>query len=210
VSGGGKGVGRARRGIEAAFVEQATLLAVEDVRVKNGCLQCQVKTNGKLRLVGEKGHLIGGICRSRFGVEAVNIGSERGTRTEISFGQDYLVKDQIESIEREIDKMKAALAALEKKIQAMEGAGAKLDAARAEKVRWMKQMEKVGMKLFTLREKFEEHHESDVRVRGSVFPGVVMESHGRYFEVKQKKTGVVFFFDREVGRIQEKPLKEAK
>lgn len=210
VIGGGKGVVRARRGIEAAFVEQATLLAVEDVRVKNGCLQCQVKTNGKLRLVGEKGHLIGGICRSRFGVEAVNIGSERGTRTEISFGQDYLVKDQIESIEREIDKMKAALAALEKKIQAMEGSGAKLDAARAEKVRWMKQMEKVGMKLFTLREKFEEHHESDVRVRGSVFPGVVMESHGRYFEVKQKKTGVVFFFDREVGRIQEKPLKEAK
>ncbi len=210
VIGGGKGIVRARRGIDAGFVEQATLLAVEDIRVKNGCLQCQVKTNGKLRLVGEKGHLIGGVCRARFGIEAVNVGSERGTRTEISFGQDYLVKDQIESIEREIDKAKAALAELEKKMKAMEASGAKLDAARAEKVRLMKLMEKTGMKLFTLREKFEEHNESEVRVRGSAFPGVVLESHGRYFEVKQKRAGVVFYFDRAVGRIQEKPLKDAK
>jgi uncharacterized protein len=39
-----------------------------------------------------------------------------------------------------------------------------------------------------------------------VYPGVVLESHGRYFEVKQKKTRVVFFFDQERGHIQEKPL----
>jgi hypothetical protein len=206
VIGAGKGVVRARRGIDAAFVEQATLLAVEDIRVKNGCLQCQVKTNGKLRLLGEKGNLIGGVCRARMGIEAANIGSERGTRTEISFGQDYLVKDQIESIEREIDKVKAALVELEKRLKAMEAAGSNLDAIRTEKVRFMKHMEKLGLKLFTLREKFEEHNESEVRIRGSVFPGVVMESHGRYFEVKQKKSMVVFYFDRQVGRIQEKPL----
>ena len=206
IIGAGKGVVRARRGIDAAFMEQATLLAVEDIRVKSGCLQCQVKTNGKLRLLGEKGHLIGGVCRSRFGVEAANVGSDRGTRTEISFGQDYLVKDQIESIERETDKAKAALLELERRIKALGGVGSALDAARTEKVRLMKHMEKLGMRLFTLREKFEEHNESEVRVRGHVFPGVVMESHGRYFEVKQKKTQVVFYFDRDVGRIQEKPL----
>ncbi|MFA6508384.1 MAG: flagellar assembly protein A [Treponemataceae bacterium] len=207
VIGAGKGIVRARLGIEASFVEQATLLAVEDVKIKNGCLQSQIKTNGKLRLLGDKGHLIGGVCRARQGVEAANIGSERGTRTEISFGQDYLIKDQIESIEREVDKVKAALADIDAKIKAMERAGAKLDIARTEKIRIMKYMEKLVLKLFTLREKFEEHNESEVRVRGNVFPGVVMESHGRYFEVKQKKNQVVFVFDRDLGRIQEKPLK---
>ena len=207
IVGAGKGVVRARRGIDLSYVEQATLLAVEDIRVKNGCLQCQVKTNGKLRLMGEKGNLVGGVCRARSGVEATNVGSERGSRTEISFGQDYLIKDQIESIEREIDKVKGLLTEIDRKMQAMERSGANLDAARAEKVRVMKHIEKQGLKLFTLREKFEEHNESEVRVRGSVYPGVVMESHGRYFEVKQKKSQVIFFFDREVGRIQEKPLK---
>lgn len=207
IIGGGKGIVRARLGIEAGFAEHATLLAVEDVKVKNGCLGCQVKTNGKLRLVGEKGHLIGGICRARHGTESVNLGSERGTKTEISFGQDYLIKDQIEVIERETDKARNAMADLDKRIGAIQHTGAALDAARAEKVKLMKQIEKLGLKLFTLREKFEEHHESEVRVRGTVFPGVILESHGRYLEIKQKKSQVVFYFDREVGRIQDKSLK---
>lgn len=208
VVGAGKAIIRARKTIEAGFVEQSTLLAVEDIRIKNGCLLSNVKTNGKLWLVGEKGHLIGGICRARSGVECANLGSERGARTEISFGQDYLIQDQIEVTERELEKLKAALADLDKKLKALEGqSSAALNAARAEKVRLMKLTEKYGMHLFTLREKFEEHHESGILVRGAVFPGVVMESHGRYYEVKQKKTQLAFVFDRELGRIQEKPLK---
>ena len=206
IIGAGKGIVRARLGIDAAFVEQATLLAVEDIRVKNGCLQSHIKTNGKLQLIGEKGNLIGGYCKARHGVESMNIGSERGTRTEISFGQDYLVKDQIEVSEREIEKLQKALADLERKTKELEARGAPLDAARAEKIRLMKLLEKQSLRLFTLREKFEEHHQSEVRVRGTIQPGVVMESHGRYYEVKQKRSQVVFSFDREVGRIQEKPL----
>jgi uncharacterized protein (DUF342 family) len=207
VIGSGKGIVRARQTIEASFVEKATLLAVGDIRIKNGCMQSQVKTNGKLRLLGDKGYLIGGVCRARAGVEAMNVGTERGTRTEISFGQDYLVKDQIEVSERELDRIKTALTETEKKIQAAVGSPFSLDNARAEKVKLMKLMEKHGMQLFTLREKFEEHHESEVRVRGNVFPGVVLESHGRYLEIKQKKGQVVFYFDREVGRILDKALK---
>lgn len=207
VVGSGKGVVRARLGIETLYAERATLLAVQYILAKNGCVQCQVKTNGKLTLPGERGHLIGGVCKARLGVEAMNIGSESGSHTEISFGQDYLIKDQIESIEREIDKVKTALLDLERKMKDLGSTGPALDAARAQKVRLMKYMEKIGMKLFTLREKFEEHNVSEVRARGTVFPGVVLESHGRYFEVKQRKSSVVFYFDRELGRIQEKPLK---
>jgi uncharacterized protein (DUF342 family) len=206
VVGGGKGIVRAKLGIETIYAERATLLAVQNILAKNGCVQCQVKTNGKLSLPGERGHLIGGVCKARLGVDAMNIGSESGAHTEISFGQDYLVKDQIESIERETEKVKNALLELDKKLKSIESAGPALDAARSEKVRLMKYMEKIGMKLFTLREKFEEHNPSEVRVRGAVFPGVVLESHGRYFEVKQRKSAVVFVFDREIGRIQEKPL----
>lgn len=205
VLGHGKGALRARKGIDASFAENATMLAVEDVRLKNACMQCRIKTNGKLSLLGEKGHLIGGYCRARGGIDVANLGSERGARTELSFGQDYLVKDQIEATEGETEKLKAGLLELEKRIKAASAQNA-LDSLRQEKVRLMKLLEQRSLKLFTLRERFEEHHESEVRVRGTVFPGVVLESHGRYYEIKQRKSKVIFIFDPQLGRIQEGPL----
>ncbi|MCA1949787.1 MAG: FapA family protein [Treponema sp.] len=206
IIGGGKGVVRARKTIEASFVEQATLLAVEHIRIQNGCLGSNVKTNGRLILVSERGNFVGGLCRARQGVDAANLGSERAIHTEVSFGQDYLIMDQIEVAEREIEKIKKALQDIEMRLKKLEASGSALDAVRAEKVRLMKLLEKYGLHLFTLREKFEEHHGSEIRVRGTVYPGVVMESHGRYYEVKQKRTGVVFYFNRDTGRIQEKNL----
>lgn len=206
VIGGGKGVIRARKTIEAGFVEQATLLAVEHIRIQNGCLGSNVKTNGRLFLVSERGNLVGGLCRARQGVDAANLGSERAIHTELSFGQDYLIMDQIEVTEREVEKIKRALQETELKLKRLDPSAPNLDAIRAEKVRLMKLLEKYGLHLFTLREKFEEHHQSEIRVRGTVYPGVVIESHGRYYEVKQRRTGVVFFFNRDTGRIQEKNL----
>ena len=206
IIGGGKGVVRARKTIETGFVEKATLLAVEHIRIQNGCLGSNVKTNGRLFLVSDRGNLVGGQCRARQGVDASNLGSERTIHTAISFGQDYLVMDQIEVAEREIEKIKMALRDVELKITKLDISSPALKAARIEKVRLMKLLEKYGLHLFTLREKFEEHHGSEILVRGTVYPGVVMESHGRYYEVKQKRTGVVFFFNRDSGRIQEKNL----
>ncbi len=209
VLGAGKAVVRAKKTIELGFVEQTTLLAVEGIKIKNGCLLANVKVNGKLSLIGDKGHLIGGVCKARTGVECANLGNERGTRTEISFGQDYLLQDQIQAGEQKAEQLKKALVELDLRLKALEGHhSAAIDAARSEKVKLMKMNEKLAMHLFTLREKFEEHHDSEICVRGSVFPGVVMESHGRYYEVKQKKSQVVYYFDRELGRIQEGPLKK--
>jgi uncharacterized protein (DUF342 family) len=57
-----------------------------------------------------------------------------------------------------------------------------------------------------MREKFEEHFDSEIRISGTIFPGVVIESHNRYYEVKQKRSRVIFYFDCESGRIKEKPM----
>ncbi|MDR2159184.1 MAG: FapA family protein [Treponema sp.] len=205
VRGAGRGVVRARSTIETAFVEEATLLAVDDIKVAKGCVRCNIKTNGRLLITGETGRLAGGVCRARRGVEVQELGSEKGGQTEISFGQDYLVKDQIEMLEGELARINAALKRIEERIAAAADP-AVLNAARAEKVRGLKMREQLNMKLFTLREKFEVHHESELRVRGPVHPGVVMESHGRYYEVNQRRTGVVFYFDRATGRIGERGL----
>jgi hypothetical protein len=60
--------------------------------------------------------------------------------------------------------------------------------------------------LFSLRESFERHFESEIVVRGTVYPGVVLESHGRTLEVAAEKQHVRFRFDMDQGRIVQEPL----
>ncbi|MDR2619396.1 MAG: FapA family protein [Treponema sp.] len=206
IKGGGKGVVRAKTSIEAAFAEKATLMAVGDIKLKNGSVLSYIKTNGKLFVEAGKGKLLGGVCQARYGIDAANIGSETGGRTEISFGQDYLIKDQIGVTEEEISKTREALAKTDEKIKQSLKNPSALEAARMEKVGLMKKLEQLNLKIFTLNEKFEEYHESEIRIRGTIYPGVVIESHGRYYEVQQTRSQVVFYFDRESGRVKEKAL----
>jgi uncharacterized protein (DUF342 family) len=206
IKGARKGTIRARLGIEASFAEQALLLAVEDVRLKSGCVLCNVKTNGRLIVSAEKGSLIGGLCRARKGVDVAMLGSENYVKTEISFGQDYLVADQIEAEEREIEKLKELILQSDRTMAELESAGAGLDRIRQDKVKLLKLLEKRTHRIFDLRERFEAHVVSEVRVRGAVFPGVMLESHNRFYEVRAKKTKVAFAFDQQMGRIIERPL----
>ena len=206
IKGARRGTIRARLGIEAAFAEQALLLAVEDVKLKTGCVLCNVKTNGRLVVSGEKGSLIGGLCRARKGVDVAMLGSENYAKTEVSFGQDYLVADQIDAEEREIEKLKALILQSDRTMADLEKAGAGLDRIRQDKVKLMKLLEKRTHRVFDLREKFEAHVVSEVRVRGTVYPGVILESHNRFYEVRSKKTKVAFSFDQALGRVVEKPL----
>ncbi len=205
IKGAKKGTVRAKAGIEASFAEQAMLLAVGDIVLKSSALMCSIKTNGKLVLQGEKGNLVGGVCRARLGAELQNIGSETSSRTEFSFGQDYLVKDAIEVEEREVERIKALILQADKDMKA---AREDLVAeARARKVKLLKLLEKRSLRLFELRERFEEHHPGELIVRGTAFPGLCLESHGRTLELRAKKTRVAFSFDPQLGHITERPLK---
>jgi uncharacterized protein (DUF342 family) len=206
IKGGRKGTIRARLGIEAAFAEQALLLAVEDIKLKTGCVLCNVKTNGRLLVAGDKGSLIGGLCRARKGIDVAVLGSENYAKTEVSFGQDYLIADQIDAEEREIEKLKALMLQTDRTMADLEKAGAGLDRIRQDKVKMLRLLEKRTHRIFDLREKFEAHVASEVRVRGIVYPGVILESHNRFFEVRSKKAKVAFTFDQQLGRITERPL----
>ncbi|MHC6203222.1 FapA family protein [Breznakiellaceae bacterium SP9] len=206
IQGQGRGIVRAKTSIEAGYAEKATLMAVEDIKLKAGSILCNIKTNGKLLIVSETGKLAGGICRARFGVDLANVGTEKGNHTEISFGQDYLIKDQLDHTEAEINKVKAGLSKIDERIKQLASNQDALDKARADKAKLMKLLQTLNLKMFTLRERFEEHFDSEVRIRGTIYPGVVMESHNRYYEVIQARSRVIFYFDRETGRIRERSL----
>jgi uncharacterized protein (DUF342 family) len=155
---------------------------------------------------------VGGKVRARKGMSVMNLGSETGMKTEVSFGQDYLIMDQIELQEKEIQKAKDALSKIDFTMKKLESQGLResLEKARAEKLKYLKVMEKRSLQLFTLRERFEEHFPAEVKVRGTLYPGVLFETHGRFLEVTEKKKGVIIYFDQATGHIKEKPLDTKK
>ena len=206
IKGAKRGTIRARKTVEASFAEQAIVLAVEDIVFKSSALLCNVKTNGKLVLQGERGALIGGLCRVRKGADIQTLGSENGAKTQISFGQDYLIMDAIEAEEREMEKVKAMILQADRSMRQLESEGENLDKIRQDKLKLIKLLEKRSLRVFEMREKFEEHFPAEIQVRGTVYPGVIIESHNRFHEVRQKKQKVAFTFDPQLGRIVDRPL----
>ena len=206
IKGRKKAILRARKTLKAAFAEQSLLLAVEGVSLNGACLLSNVKTNGKLVLGGDRGVLIGGLVRARKGVEAQGIGSENGAKTRISFGQDYLLADQMETELKEMERLGVLISQTDRRMKDLEREGFSLEEVRKDKTKLMKLLEKRTLRVFDLRERFEEHHDSAVIVRGVVHPGVTLESHSRCMEIHSRRERVAFGFDVKLGRIVEKAL----
>ena len=202
------------------FAEQATLLAIGDVHLHGPCVRCQVKCNGVLKLDSEKGTLVAGEVRASRGVEVQNIGSPGGARTMVYFGQDFLVKDQIEREERELPALTKRVADLDAEMSVHEKSGAQaggarrppaqsqaaalLARARAEKVQALKLIEQRKIRLIALRDRYDEHVPSEVFIRGTLYPGAVLESHGRRYETITEKKMITLQFDPMQGKIVEK------
>ncbi len=212
IVGGNKAVLRAKKTIRARFAEQATLLAVGNIYLNNACLRCTVKCNGKMLLESEKGNIIGGRVCCKLGLAAMNIGSEREVPTEIDFGQDILIQDQLEREQRKSEQLKNRNTEIEYAITHLKRAFPAdhkgLQQLHAEKHLNIQQIQMYSNRLFILSERLEQHFPSEIAVRGVIYPGVILNSHGRRREVKMALREVVFFFNTDTGRIEEKPLNE--
>jgi uncharacterized protein len=73
-------------------------------------------------------------------------------------------------------------------------------------VQLLKVQEKKVVKNFLMKDKFELHFDSEVKVSGSIYPGTVFESHGRKLEIKEHLTSTVIFFDSSSGKISTKRI----
>jgi uncharacterized protein (DUF342 family) len=210
VKGNDKAILRAKKDIQCLFAEKAVLLAVGDVRINHSILHCRVKCNSRIVMGEKKGTIMGGTLKAKLGLEVVNLGSVSDVKTKVCFGQDYLVEDQIEFEEKEIKRLGDKILEFDSLMKGYNTGGAgsreELQRIREEKLQSLKAMENHSQRLFLLREKFEEHFPSEVIVRGTVYPGVIIESHDRIYEVREEQDMVAFIFNPRVGKIELKSL----
>jgi uncharacterized protein (DUF342 family) len=206
ISGAGRGVVWAKQEVRLASAENARILAGQNIYIDNYCFQCTVKTNGTIFMKGNPGVLLGGNVRASKGLEVLELGSEKTIRTSISFGQNYLVSDQIEVCEKESVKTLDMIARVDAEMQKTSNTDPRIHELRRKKLELMKRNEKLTVRIFTLKEQFETHILSHIRVEYTVYPGVILESHGRYYEVREQKHHVIFTFDQITGQIACKPI----
>ena len=208
ITGGGRGIVWAKQEIHLTFAENARILAGQNISIDNYCFQCTVKTNGTLFLRGNPGVLLGGNIRASRGVEVFELGSSKTIRTSISFGQNYLVSDQIEVCEKEVQKLKEFIDKLDNEMKKTSNTDPRIHELRRKKLEALKRNDKQTVRIFTLKEQFETHIISHIRVENTVYPGVVLESHGRYLEIREARTHVIFTFDQITGQITCNPIND--
>jgi len=209
IKGEGKAVIRCQGQLTLGYAEEANLLSSGKIIVGKTLMNCRVKCNEVLEISGKEGKLIGGVMKLKDGLICSDVGNERGMETVISFGQDYLVENQIEQVQKEISKVQEFIDKADEMMVSMEqkGTTGNLIRIRQKKVEAMKIMEKKNLRIFLLREKFERHFDSEIRVSGTAWPGVVFESHGRLIKVEEPMKSVIITFNREKGRLEKKPLR---
>lgn len=208
IKGAGQGTVWAKQTIRLSFAENARILAGGDIFVDKYCFQCTVKTNGMLIMKGNPAVLMGGTVRASRGVEVFELGSERPLRTSISFGQNYLISDQIEVCEKEVLRIKETVEKIDAAMVQTSNTNPRIHEYRQKKLELLKRNDKLTVRIFTLKEQYETHIISHVRVENTVYPGVILESHGRYYEVRERRNHVIFIFDQKTGQITCNPIQD--
>ena len=111
-------------------------------------------------------------------------------------------------MDREIEQLNSHLESLELMMKTAEHKGQqkKLMGLRKKKIQYLKVQEKKVVKNFLMKDKFELHFDSEIKVSGTIFPGTVFESHGRKLEINERITSQTVFFDSETGKISIKQI----
>ena len=208
IRGESRGTVWAKNTMALHFAETARLFAGGNIYINEYSFRCVVKTNGQLIMTGEPGSFIGGNAHAAHGINVRNLGDYKTVRTIISFGQDYLIKDKIEVYEKQTQDNLLELARIEGELNDSETPADRIQELREQKVILLKSNTSLGIKIFKLKENFESHISSEIKVTGTVYPGVILESHGRYYEVREPASHVIFTFDSKQGRIVCKQIED--
>lgn len=204
VKGEDKAILRAKEKIDVKFIENGNMMAVDDIHIRKAALHAKIISNGRVLFDKAGSKIVGGETFTKRGIYVDEIGSPSGGKTIISFGQDYLVADKIKVFEGDVDKIQQDLMKIDQILLKPGGNNSpdKITHLRKQKVFLMKKLEKKNMKLFLLREKFEEHAKSEIIVRSKIYPGVIFESHGRKLEIIDEEPMCKIVFNPNTGQIE--------
>lgn len=181
ITGMGKGKIISQKSVIAKFIENATIIAREDVQAE-AIVHSDIKCGNRLALIGKKASIVGGICKVGREVEAKIIGSYLSTATEVEVGVDPVMIERYHQIRKEIADLKESIKKCDQGIEVLrriEAAGQLTDERREmlqkftrSKIVSSERLKLLSSELEEIEKKLEERNEGIVKVQEVVYPGV--------------------------------------
>ena len=194
-----KAVIRVGGAVEAKFLEGCALDAGGPVRVRTSIMNSSILTKDTL-VMGDRGIIIGGIVKAQNGVSAVQIGAERGPRTEIHCGIDFKAEQKLVWIRDRNIALAFKLREIETKIKSSVKARDVLTLLREKIKAAIHQLNENARALVT---DLDRNDAALVSARGDVYPGVYIEiCHVSHFITRPRRF-FSFRLDKEKGKIAE-------
>jgi len=181
ITGMGKGKVVAGKSVFAKFIENATVVAGEDIQAE-AIVHSDIKCGNKLILVGRKASIVGGSCKVGREIEAKVIGSYLSTTTEIEVGVDPLMVEKYREIKKEILQLKENIKKCDQGIEVLrkiEAAGHLTDDKREmlqkftrSKIMASERLKELQSEYEEIEKRLEERNEGIIKVQDTVYPGV--------------------------------------
>ena len=99
----------ARGSVAAKFIENATVIAEEDIMVSDVVLHSHLSAGKRIKVGGKRGHIVGGVAIAGVEISAKSVGALLGTATELQAGINPKVRDEYSALSKEIKNTEESL-----------------------------------------------------------------------------------------------------
>jgi uncharacterized protein (DUF342 family) len=188
--------------LRAKFIENCYVEAGDSIYVEVGILNSSVHTSNRIEL-GEKGMIVGGEVHAQNGINAAQIGTQMGPRTEIYCGTDYSVEQKLEWIRDKNVELALKLKQVRLKLKTPSPVRKRLLGVH-EKIK--NAIHRLNEAAASLVSRLDRNEEAEIKVSGFVFPGVYIEICHTSYIVKRTMRNLCFKLDKQKGTIATEPL----
>lgn len=203
VQGRDKGFIKAGVDVIAKYVENTNIDAGREIIVSEAVMHSSLNAGRRIKVVGRKGLLVGGISKAGEEIQAKTIGSYMATRTEIEVGADPKKKTQLQQVTNKLEEIEENL---RKVIQSI----ALLNRLKQNEM-LTKDREILLQKLINTKEELEQqkdeceitkkelglmmqiYERAKVSVSNTIFPGVIINIGNASLRLREKIEHATFY-----------------
>ena len=195
-TGHGQGIIKSGGDVTTSHVSNQQIVADGNIFVNGEVIQGHLIAGEAVETRGQTGNIIGGITIAGTYVHAQSLGNENTTRTDITIGADTQLHQMIKKQQESIEETNGRLEKVKQGITALVRIQLKLGKLPADKAKILEELKKARISLEAQQsdqeihlEELQNHAEilrekAEVKVRGTIFPGVRLHYQSHHFPVK--------------------------
>lgn len=203
IEGRGKGAVRVGGNLTAKYIQNCRVAVRGDILISGSIVQSRVYTMGEIKM-GDTGKLIGCECIVIGGIQALDIGNPRGSRTYLRCGTDFTIQQELDIANALMKDISLKLEKAEDlfKEEPLENIKNYIDDLKGKKL-------ELTNKISGFLPRIDKNDAAFVEVRGSVYPGTEIEICHVSYSVQKVQKQVVFRLDKAKGAVIAEPYKRS-